>query len=109
PERCGYSTRRHALRRYAPLSRTTTTMTTERREWGPLATLLWSVAILILFAAAQIAFLSAYVYLGNPPGGEFAMPDALERLRTNGDVIALATLAGAAVGVPAVFGVMKLK
>ena len=84
-------------------------MATERREWGFWATLLWSVAVLILFAAAQIVFISGYVYLGAPAGDELALHDALERLRTNGDVIALATLIGAAVGVPAVFGVMKLK
>src|SRR5947207_161098 len=84
-------------------------MTTERREWGFWATLLWSVAILILFAAAQIVFISGYVYMGSPAGGEIAIQETLERLRTNGDVIALATLIGAAVGMPAVFGVMRLK
>jgi membrane protease YdiL (CAAX protease family) len=82
---------------------------TESRRWGIWATSAWSVVILLLFAATQAAIVFVYVLATAVPGTEIDFADTLTSLRNDGDVLSIATLIGALIGVPAVLGAIKLK
>lgn len=76
---------------------------TDGARWGAWATLGWSVVIMAAFALAQLAVARVYLELVDSGGQE------ARALVYDGDLVALATLATALLGVPLVLGVMKLK
>jgi membrane protease YdiL (CAAX protease family) len=82
---------------------------TEHRRWGFWGTSLWSVVILLLFAATQAVVVVVYIFSTAGPGDEIHFREALAGLRYNGDVVSIATLMGALVSVPIILGVIKLK
>lgn len=76
--------------------------------WGPVATLLWSLLIAIMFLAAQVFTLFIYVVftMGDPAERTEA---AARNLRFDGMLLSFCTFATLLVCVPLIMGIAKLK
>lgn len=82
---------------------------TEYRRWGFWGTTIWSVLLLALFVALQVAFLFFYITVTSAPGSDINYSEEMTGLRYNGDVLAFATFFTTIVCVPIILGVIKLK
>ena len=82
---------------------------TEDPRWGPWATALWSVAIMMAFVLIQAIFFGMYVASRTKGASTAEIEQAALQLRNDGDVIALATLVTTVLCVPLVFAVIRLK
>src|SRR5581483_3093638 len=59
----------------------------EYRRWGFWGTTIWSVLLLALFVALQVAFLFFYITVTSAPGSDINYSEEMTRLRYNGDVL----------------------
>jgi membrane protease YdiL (CAAX protease family) len=78
--------------------------------WGPLATLLWTVLIGVVFMVVQICTAAFYIAftMDHPPPRD-KLHDTLAALQFDGRLIALCTFATALICVPLITGIVKLK
>jgi membrane protease YdiL (CAAX protease family) len=78
-------------------------------RWGWLATILWSIAVIAFFCAAQIAFLIFFVSSTMGRAGPEQVQREFTRLQSNGDVIAVAAWICTPACLLALFAIVALK
>lgn len=77
--------------------------------WGPVATLLWTVVIGIVFLIAQILVVAIYVIVTMPKLPRDKVEAALASLGFDGTFVSLCIFASLLVCVPLILGITKLK
>jgi uncharacterized protein len=78
-------------------------------RWGLWGSLLWSVAVMAVFFATQIAFAIVYMAATASSLSPESWSEKFQKLEANGDVLAVATFLSTPMCLLAIFAIVKLK
>jgi membrane protease YdiL (CAAX protease family) len=85
------------------------TFTREKQAWGPVATILWSVLIALIFLVSQTVTVFIYIVATRGPISQLDLPKLAQDLKYDGLLLSIGTFASALVCGPIILAIAKSK